>query len=645
MIRIFIKMYRNILNHIKMSDDENKNYSKKNEQEPAKKTNVKRKCKSVEINGKTKFQSENKTEQKSTNSQYINPKDNLDNLNELKNNLNGENKYLTKFINALENYELGNNNIKLCYENEEKMNLYMKEILLEKNDAFKLDNHLFELQAKKIFSEVYELKEKILYPYFSIEYSKNKRANTIKIYYYQIEIKSENNNPICFSFPEATDTFLINFEKKPIIIEKKGDNDFVMSVISKDFNHSIDFHFVKKDDYFQTSLIHADISDELFQGEENVKETKNKIDSLNNLEINKKIENNIDLNKDNGNIINKIEEIPLERNTINNNEENPKEKQINNMNNNNNSKEDKKEVIPKKENIDIMNINNKEENDLKIQKEKSKENNRDDKILTLKKKLKIYEIKLKLIKEKYSKENIIKELNKKNDELEIINLEIELDGNKEDSEAKKNALKKEIEECEKLLKTITVTIRKPDQEFDGLYINKKEFVLKNNLGYEITIPSNSFVIVEVKNNNNYFDLSMNLDRKAKILNSIGLPQDKFFFVGILRSVDEERRTKGQLRKLKSKNMIIIYPDETTFLGVPLFDGKIECKAKEEKEKKVQSSEDKSNKNFQDKVIQMFSDLSNEIKEIKIKMSDMDNKIGTMGKDIDYLKNKINKEEN
>ena len=52
----------------------------------------------------------------------------------------------------------------------------------------------------------------------------------------------------------------------------------------------------------------------IFQGEENLKETKNKIDSLNNLEINKKIENNIDLIKGNGN--------------INDNEENQKEKQM-----------------------------------------------------------------------------------------------------------------------------------------------------------------------------------------------------------------------------------------------------------------------------------------------------------------------------
>ena len=267
--------------------------------------------------------------------------------------------------------------------------------------------------------------------------------------------------------------------------------------------------------------------------------------------------------------------------------------------------------------------------------------------------MKIYEIKLKHIKEKFSKENITKELAKKNEELEILNLEIEIDENKDDSEAKKNALIKEIEEYEKLLKPITVTIRKLDQEFDGLYINKKEFVLKNDLGYEMKIPANSFVIVEVKNHNNYFDLSLNLEKKEKILKSIGFPIDKFFFVGILRSVDKERKEKGKLRKLKNKNMIIIYPDETTFLGVSLFDEIIDKNGKEEK---AQSTEDKSSKNFQDEVIQMFRNLSNEIKEIKNnmnimgnkisdmdnKISDMDNKIGTMGKDIDYLKNKINK---
>ena len=637
-----------------MSYDENKISGKKNGQKSSK-SKANKKCKSEEIKRENEIQSdiksENKSEQQSTNSQYINSKDNIDNLNELKKNLNEENKYFDKYINTLENYELDNNNVKLCYETEENMNKFVEGKLMKKNDAFKLDNDLFELQAKRIFSKVYELKEKILYPYFSVEYSKGKRTNTIKIYFYQIEIKSENNRPICFTFPEIKNNFIINFEKKPIIIEKKGNNNFVMSVISKDFNHSIDFHFTKMGDFFQTSLIYADINDELFQIEENVKKTKNKIDSLKNIRTNKKIENNIGENE--GNINNKIDKIPQEINTMNNNEENPKEKQINNkntqeniqekdMNNNKGDKENlQMELIPNKENYnEILNNNTKDniDNNNSIQKSSEKE--------ILKKKLKIYEIKLKHIKEKFSKENITKELAKKNEELEILNLEIEIDENKDDSEAKKNALIKEIEEYEKLLKPITVTIRKLDQEFDGLYINKKEFVLKNDLGYEMKIPANSFVIVEVKNHNNYFDLSLNLEKKEKILKSIGFPIDKFFFVGILRSVDKERKEKGKLRKLKNKNMIIIYPDETTFLGVSLFDEIIDKNGKEEK---AQSTEDKSSKNFQDEVIQMFRNLSNEIKEIKNnmnimgnKISDMDNKIGTMGKDIDYLKNKINK---
>ena len=637
-----------------MSYDENKISGKKNGQKSSK-SKANKKCKSEEIKRENEIQSDNKSknksEQQSTNSQYINPKDNIDNLNELKKNLNEENKYFDKYINTLENYELDNNNVKLCYETEENMNKFVEGKLMKKNDAFKLDNDLFELQAKRIFSKVYELKEKILYPYFSVEYSKGKRTNTIKIYFYQIEIKSENNRPICFTFPEIKNNFIINFEKKPIIIEKKGNNNFVMSVISKDFNHSIDFHFTKMGDFFQTSLIYADINDELFQIEENVKKTKNKIDSLKNIRTNKKIENNIGENE--GNINNKIDKIPQEINTMNNNEENPKEKQINNkntqeniqekdMNNNKGDKENlQMELIPNKENYnEILNNNTKDniDNNNSIQKSSEKE--------ILKKKLKIYEIKLKHIKEKFSKENITKELAKKNEELEILNLEIEIDENKDDSEAKKNALIKEIEEYEKLLKPITVTIRKLDQEFDGLYINKKEFVLKNDLGYEMKIPANSFVIVEVKNHNNYFDLSLNLEKKEKILKSIGFPIDKFFFVGILRSVDKERKEKGKLRKLKNKNMIIIYPDETTFLGVSLFDEIIDKNGKEEK---AQSTEDKSSKNFQDEVIQMFRNLSNEIKEIKNnmnimgnKISDMDNKIGTMGKDIDYLKNKINK---
>ena len=76
-------------------------------------------------------------------------------------------------------------------------------------------------------------------------------------------------------------------------------------------------------------------------------------------------------------------------------------------------------------------------------------------------------------------------------------------------------------------------------------------------------------------------------------------------------------------------MIIIYPDELTFLGVPLFEEKKEkIEKKEDKEEKQQSFEDKMDKRFQD-VIQMINKLSDEMKDFKIQMNN----------DINYLKKK------
>ena len=62
-------------------------------------------------------------------------------------------------------------------------------------------------------------------------------------------------------------------------------------------------------------------------------------------------------------------------------------------------------------------------------------------------------------------------------------------------------------------------------------------------------------------------------------------------------------------------MIIIYPDKSTFLGIPLFDEKIEKKTKEEKKDKAQSFKDEVDKSFQEVMIEMINNLSNEIKEI------------------------------
>ena len=603
--------------------------------------------------------------------------------------MNEKTQYFDKYIQTLDNLEKDNNELENCYVNEENMNKYLNKKLFEKANAFKLDDGVFEFQAKKIFSEVYELKEKILYPFFSVEYSRNRRGNTIKLYYYKIEIKSDNGKSICFSFPIITNIFLVHFEEIPIFIEKTSDKDFLISVISKDFNHSIDFDLTSKGSMIETSFTYADIDDELFQIEDIVKETKNKIDSFPETKgkIKNKIKENIEKNKNNKieeipqekNIIHYLEEAPKEKNKNNNNiDEEQKEKRINDNNiqenlkekdnyDNKDTKEDlQKKEIPNKdinEKKEIVNSNNKKD-EQKISEEKLNDNNEknnnnaikdnseikpeekeikekfDEKKLEdnliqnlseteiLQKKFKLYEKKLNLIKEKYSKENLKKELEKKKKELEILDLEAEISKDKKESERK--ILKEEIKKCEKLLQSITVSLKKKDQEFDGLFISKKEFKLENNLGDKITIPANRLVIVEVKNYINYKDIFMNLDKKKKMLKSIGFPVDKIFFVGILRNLDKERKEKGQLQKLDSENIIIIWANESTFLGVPLFEEKKE--EKEEKEDRLKSLEDKMDKmdkRFQD-LIQVVTNLSNDL----IKMNDQMN---NMSNDINYLK--------
>ena len=239
---------------------------------------------SVENNNSQEIKKGNESEKKSNYSVYINSSDNLNKLENLKKDLRGENKYLLKYLSILDNLKEEKTQLNNCYQNGELMN----ENLLQKDKYIKLNDVVFEIQAVKIFSEVYNLKEKILYPFFTVERSRTKSSNTLKLYYYKIEIKRENEERICFSFPIIIDTFLIHLNENPIIIQKKSENDIEMSIISKDFNHSKDFYFLKTGDQFQVSLTYADITDELFQIEEKVKETKNKIDSLNYTDIKEK---------------------------------------------------------------------------------------------------------------------------------------------------------------------------------------------------------------------------------------------------------------------------------------------------------------------------------------------------------------------
>ena len=221
-------------------------------------------------------------------SDYIQAKENITNLENIKNNLLIEKSYIEKFNSALKDLKEENNEIYELYENEDKMN----EQIETKNMALKLDNESFKHQARKIFSDVYGLKEKILYPYFSIEHSLNKKSNTIKIYYYKVEFKTYNQDSTSFIFLDDKDTYLICYKNMPMIFQKEKGIFNNLTVITPDYKNYIDFQIKKDGDEFQSSFLSAEICEEVLAIKGKVNETKNKVDSMNNPDLNPENENN-----------------------------------------------------------------------------------------------------------------------------------------------------------------------------------------------------------------------------------------------------------------------------------------------------------------------------------------------------------------
>lgn len=412
---------------------------------------------------------------------YIKAEENINKLKEIKNNLKIDQGYMEKFNSILKALEEEKEEINGIYANEDEINKAIE----NKNVALKLDNEIFESRAKKIFSEVYGLKEKILYPYFSVEYSRNKRTNTIKIYYYNVEIQINGENSTSFVFLDDKDAYLAYFEGIPLLFQKEKGIFNNMAVIAKDFKNCSDFQIIKENQVFKTSFIYADICNELLEIKGKMNEMKNKIDSLVDIDTNKE----------------------------------------------------------EKENLEKL--------------------------------LKLYEEKYSLMKKKYSKERLETELAQKKEELELLDLNIKLREVDDINNAKRNSIKAEIEKYNNLLRLITINIKKKDQEFDGLFISNKTINLENSLDDQLKIPPKRPIIVEVKNHCKYSDIISNLRKKKKILESIGFQKDCFFFVGILRGLNLNDQIKEEIKLIKANsdltNMIVIYPDNTKFLNVPLYD--------------------------------------------------------------------------
>ena len=211
----------------------------------------------------------------STPSNYIHSKDNINNLKTIKSSLQTQKDYFNQICSILKDLKEENDEIDELelYKGEDKINNL-------------IDDELFENKVKRLFSNVYGLKEKILYPYFSVEYSRNKKSNIIKLYYNKVKFLINGKKSTSFIFLDDRDTYMIYFDEMPILFQKYKGEFNTMSVIMKDYKNFTDFPINKENNVFQTSFLSAEICEELLDIKGKVKEIKNKIDSLNYIDIN-----------------------------------------------------------------------------------------------------------------------------------------------------------------------------------------------------------------------------------------------------------------------------------------------------------------------------------------------------------------------
>ncbi len=445
-------------------------------------------------------------------SAYKNSKNNVKDLAIALQNLRNKNRENDKFQATFKELKEEEYNILQLYGNEDNV----KNEIKEKDNSLNFNDDIFEARTLKILEDVYCLKEYILYPYFTIEYSPKKKSNVFKIYYYRFNIecgivnqsdknenppqndkkmKKNNNNSneiMAFNFLDDRKTYMLSFKNIPMIFQKDNEGFISVTIISNNFESSNEFMFGKKGNLYETSFNFADISKELSEMRGIMTKTQNQKDST----------------------IDELKKIGLE------NELNSIKKMY--------------------------------------------------KFLTI----------------KYSAKNITEELNKKKKELEYYEERHKYEINRDNIndakvyEEKKILIIKEIEEYEMLLKTITIKIERLDQEFDGLFFSQNEITLENNLGEKLVIPAKKPIIVEVKNHCKYKEIINNIGRKKRLLESLNLDNgDNFYYIGILRGINNIKETKVIIEKKrdneKLKNVIIIYPVNSNFLNIPLYEKKKE----------------------------------------------------------------------
>ena len=555
---------------------------------------------------------------------------NLNNMIELKNNLK-KNNYANDLQNNISEFEKKNEEISKLYADEKNV-----KNLIDKGDNWKLNNDLFEERTLEILSDVYELKDYNLYPYFDVGFSKTKKSNVIKVYFNKIDLSVEKEETTFSAlFLEDIDTYMFQFLEMPMIFHKNDGNYFTLTVISKDFKNSVDFNFKKGDTNEKvttTSFTFAELSDDLIEIKNKIKELKNEKDSSNDKDKkesnDKKLESYQKILKLKENIYSQknIEnELDKKRNELSILEERETIREI----------EDKEEKLKKKEEEEKRK-NEEEEKRRKEEDEKRKKEEEDkNKEGEEKRKKEVKEDKKKEDEEKRKREQKAKEKKedeekRKKEEEEKIKKEEEEKRNKEqkakekkEDEEKKIKIMEDIHNYEKLLKKITFRIEQIDKEIDGLFFTSKEIILENTIGDKLKIPQEKAIIVEVKNINKYKTMVENIRIKKKLMSTLGFKTEDLFFVGILRGIDVDGDKKKEIndkyyKELNMQNMIVIYAEKFNFLNVPLIQVK--------NEKKEKPKED----------VNLYS----MILDLKTMLINQSNDINELKKDVNLLKEKI-----
>ena len=144
--------------------------------------------------------------------------------------------------------------------------------------------------------------------------------------------------------------------------------------------------------------------------------------------------------------------------------------------------------------------------------------------------------------------------------------------------------------------------------------------------------------------------------KRKLLQALGLDEKKFYYVGILRRIDEDKKEEAEktIQSSNKENIIIIYPNKWDFLGFPLYKLKKEIiekkETKNDKETLLKEEKIEKKNTYNNPLMDMRSELEiiirdifqREIEPLKQEVKGLRSDMNKLKGDVDKLKDGMDK---